>query len=145
MLCMAAGNAFAAETTKPWLLFKPIKTVDDLKRELAAASVVHRPVVVVVRAEWAVSGIELERKTLTDTDVQAALNGIVQMRIDVTANDDEDKKMFPYLDIFGPPVVLFYGADGKEKRNLRVVGFMKAAQFAAVVRQAVAPATQPTQ
>ena len=38
--------------------------------------------------------------------------------------------------------LLFYGADGKERRNFRDVGFMKAAQFAAVVRQVVAPATQ---
>ena len=49
-----------------------------------------------------------------------------------------------HFGIFGPPTIAFYGADGAERRNFRVVGFMKAAEFAAVVRQAVAPATSPT-
>jgi hypothetical protein len=38
-----------------------------------------------------------------------------------------------------------YGAGETERRNFRVVGFMKAAEFAAVVRQAAAPAAQPAQ
>ena len=45
--------------------------------------------------------------------------------------------------IFGPPTIAFYGTDGEERRNFRVVGFMKAAEFAAVVRQAIAPAAKP--
>jgi thiol:disulfide interchange protein len=40
----------------------------------------------------------------------------------------------------GPPTIAFYGANGTERRNFRVVGFMEAAQFAAVIRQAVASA-----
>ena len=66
------------------------------------------------------------------------------LQADVTANDDDDKALLKHFGIFGPPTIAFYGADGVERRNFRVVGFMKAAEFAAVVRQAVAPATPPT-
>ena len=65
------------------------------------------------------------------------------LQADVTKNDDEDKALYKHFGIFGPPTIAFYGADGMERRNFRVVGFMKAAEFAAVVRQAVAPATPP--
>ena len=65
------------------------------------------------------------------------------LQADVTANDDEDKALLKHFGIFGPPTIAFYGADGVERRNFRVVGFMEAAEFAAVVRQAVAPATPP--
>ena len=51
------------------------------------------------------------------------------------------RRCYEHFGIFGPPTIAFYGADGMERRNFRVVGFMKAAEFAAVVRQAVAPAT----
>jgi thiol:disulfide interchange protein DsbD len=123
--------------------FKRFKTVADLEREVAAAAASGRAVMVDFYADWCVSCIEMEHKTFTQPDVQAALANVVLLQADVTKNDDEDKALYVHFGIVGPPTIAFYGADGKERRNFRVVGFMKAAEFAAVVRQAVAPATQP--
>jgi thiol:disulfide interchange protein DsbD len=121
------------------LPFKRFKTVEDLEREVAAASAAGKSVMVDFYADWCVSCIEMEHKTFTKPDVQAALADTVLLQADVTSNDDEDKRLYKYFDIVGPPTIAFYGADGKERRNFRVVGFMKAPEFAAVVRQAVAP------
>jgi len=134
---------FAAQQTH--LEFKRFKTVADLEREVAAAAASGRAVMVDFYADWCVSCIEMEHKTFTQADVQAALTDVVLLQADVTNNDDEDKALYVHFDIVGPPTIAFYGADGKERRNFRVVGFMKAAEFAAVVRQAVAPATKPAQ
>jgi thioredoxin:protein disulfide reductase len=133
---------FAEQQTH--LKFKRFKTVADLEREVAAASAAGHAVMVDFYADWCVSCIEMEHKTFTQPEVQAALKGVVLLQADVTKNDDEDKALYVHFGIVGPPTIAFYGADGKERRNFRVVGFMKAAEFAAVVRQAVAPAT-PTQ
>jgi thioredoxin:protein disulfide reductase len=122
------------------LEFKRFKTVADLEREVAAASAAGKTVMVDFYADWCVSCIEMEHKTFTVPEVQAALANTVLLQADVTANDDEDKALYQHFEIVGPPTIAFYGADGKERRNFRVVGFMEAAQFAAVVRQAVAPA-----
>jgi thioredoxin:protein disulfide reductase len=122
------------------LQFKRFKTVDDLQREVSAASAAGKPVMVDFYADWCVSCIEMEHKTFTQAEVQQALQGVVLLQADVTRNDDEDKRLYRHFDIVGPPTIAFYGADGMERRNFRVVGFMKAAEFAAVVRQAVAPA-----
>jgi thiol:disulfide interchange protein DsbD len=127
------------------LEFKRFKTVGDLEREVAAASATGKPVMVDFYADWCVSCIEMEHKTFTVPEVQAALKGVVLLQADVTANDDEDKKLYTHFGIVGPPTIAFYGADGKERRNFRVVGFMEAAEFAAVVRQAVAPAASNPQ
>jgi thiol:disulfide interchange protein DsbD len=124
------------------LEFKRFKTVADLQREVAAAQVSGRAVMVDFYADWCVSCIEMEHKTFTQPEVQAALKDVVLLQADVTKNDDEDKALYVHFGIVGPPTIAFYGADGTERRNFRVVGFMKAAEFAAVVRQAVAPATQ---
>jgi thiol:disulfide interchange protein DsbD len=85
----------------------------------------------------------MEHNTFTEGAVQSALANTTLLQADVTANDDQDRELLKHFGIFGPPTIAFYGVDGTERRNFRVVGFMKAAEFAAVVRQAVAPAAPP--
>jgi thiol:disulfide interchange protein DsbD len=125
--------------------FKRFKTVAELEREIAAAAASGHAVMVDFYADWCISCLEMEHKSFSQPEVQAALKDVVLLQADVTKNDDEDKALYVHFGIVGPPTIAFYGADGKERRNFRVVGYMKAAEFAAVVRQAVAPATQPAQ
>jgi thiol:disulfide interchange protein DsbD len=126
------------------LEFKRIKTIADLEREVAAAKAAGKSVMLDFYADWCVSCKEMEHKTFTQPEVQAALTNTVLLQADVTVNDDEDKALLQHFGIFGPPTIAFYGTDGEEKRNFRVVGFMEAAEFAAVVRQAVASGPAPT-
>lgn len=126
------------------LQFKRIKTVADLEREVAAAKAAGKSVMLDFYADWCVSCKEMEHNTFTVAEVQTALADTVLIQADVTANDDEDQALLKHFEIFGPPTIAFYGTDGEEKRNFRVVGFMEAAEFAAVVRQAIASAPQPT-
>jgi len=134
---------FAEKQTQ--LDFKRFKTVADLEREVAAASAAGKAVMVDFYADWCISCLEMEHKSFSQPEVQAALKDVVLLQADVTKNDDEDKALYVHFGIVGPPTIAFYGADGVERRNFRVVGFMKAAEFAAVIRQAVAPATKPAQ
>jgi thiol:disulfide interchange protein DsbD len=124
--------------------FKRIKSLSDLEREVAVASKAGRSVMLDFYADWCVSCKEMQHNTFTAPEVQQALANTTLLQADVTANDDADHELLKHFGIFGPPTIAFYGADGVERRNFRVVGFMKAAEFAAVIRQAVAPAAQPT-
>ncbi len=126
------------------LEFKRIKTVADLEREVAAASKAGKSVMLDFYADWCVSCKEMEHSTFTEPEVQAALANTALLQADVTANDDADHALLQRFGIFGPPTIAFYGADGTERRNFRVVGYMKAAEFAAVVRQAVASPSTPS-
>jgi thiol:disulfide interchange protein DsbD len=129
-------------TQQKQLEFKRIKTVADLQREVTSASNSGRSVMLDFYADWCVSCKEMEHNTFTESDVHSALANTTLLQADVTANDDEDRALLQHFGIFGPPTIAFYGADGMERRNFRVVGFMKAAEFAAVVRQAVASTPQ---
>ncbi|HRX89833.1 MAG TPA: protein-disulfide reductase DsbD [Steroidobacteraceae bacterium] len=120
------------------LEFTRIKTVADLDSAVAAASNAGRSVMLDFYADWCVSCKEMEKYTFTASSVQAALGNTVLLQADVTANDADDRALLQHFDIFGPPTIAFYGPDGIERRNFRVVGYMKAPQFAAVVRAAVA-------
>ncbi|MGH8259938.1 MAG: thioredoxin family protein, partial [Steroidobacteraceae bacterium] len=120
-------------------VFQPIASVADLDRAVAAAHDADRPVMLDFYADWCVSCKEMEKYTFTDPAVQAALSKAVLLRADVTRNDADDQALLAHFGIFGPPTIAFYGTDGDERRNYRVVGFMKAAVFASVVRLALAP------
>ncbi len=111
------------------LEFKRVKTVADLEREVAAASAAGRPVMLDFYADWCVSCKEMERFTFTDPGVQAELALVVVLQADVTANDVEDQALLQHFGILGPPTLVFFGADGRERSDYRVVGFKPAAEF----------------
>jgi thiol:disulfide interchange protein DsbD len=116
--------------------FQRIKTVADLDRELAAASVAGKTAMLDFYADWCVSCIEMEEYTFTDAGVQAALSNTVLLQADVTKNDDEDKALLERFGVFGPPTIIFFGTDGQQRRGYEVVGYMKAKDFAEHVTEA---------
>lgn len=119
---------------QPQLQFKIIKTTADLDRELAAAN--GRPVMLDFYADWCVSCKEFEKYTFSNPEVMAALQGAVLLQADVTANDDADQALLKRFGLIGPPAILFFDATGHERRNYRVVGFMKPEQFRPLVEAA---------
>lgn len=121
----------SGEATARQAVFKPIKSVSDLERELAAAAGAGRPVMVDFYADWCVSCKELERYTFSDPTVIAALDRFVLLRADVTANDEQDRELMQgRFAIPGPPAILFFDAEGRELRGYRIIGFIPAREFA---------------
>jgi thiol:disulfide interchange protein DsbD len=132
---LAPIPAFATRAHE--LPFRSIKSVADLDREIAQAKVQGRGVMVDFSADWCTSCREMERYTFTDAAVQAALNTTVLLRANVTQNDADDQALLKRFGIFGPPTIAFYGADGQERSQYRVVGYMKAQAFASRTRAAL--------
>jgi thiol:disulfide interchange protein DsbD len=131
----AFGGRAPAEETR--LGFKRIKTVDDLEQEIAAAAGAGQPLMLDFYADWCTSCVEMERYTFTSAAVQEALAGAVVLQADVTANDEHDKALLARFRIFGPPTIVFFGPDGRERGGYRVVGFKSADDFARHVRSAI--------
>jgi thiol:disulfide interchange protein DsbD len=122
------GGAMVAEEAHE-LPFKRIKTVDDLDRELAVAVSQGKTAFLDFYADWCVSCKEMEAYTFADSDVRAALSNTVWLQADVTANDDADQALLSRFGVFGPPTIIFFGADGRQRRGYEVVGYMKAEDF----------------
>ncbi len=128
------GGAIVAEQRE--LAFQRIKTTADLDAAVAAAARQGKSAMLDFYADWCVSCIEMEKYTFIDAGVQEALSNTVLLQADVTANDDEDQALLKRFGVFGPPTIIFFGADGVQRHGYEVVGYMKAKDFAEHVRMA---------
>jgi thiol:disulfide interchange protein DsbD len=111
------------------LPFTRIKSVADLETALAGAAAEGRPAMLDFYADWCVSCKEMEHYTFTDAGVQAELEGALLLQADVTANDALDQALLQHFGILGPPTIVFFGPDGQEKKEFRIVGFEPAEDF----------------
>jgi thiol:disulfide interchange protein DsbD len=126
-----------ASATAP--AFVPVRTLAGLQAELARAKAAGRPALVDYYADWCVECKEMERRTFADPRVRQALAAFHLVRADVTANDDEAKALLDLYGLLGPPVTLFFGADGVERKAHRLQGFLSAEEFLGHLRAIAAP------
>ncbi|MFE8713028.1 protein-disulfide reductase DsbD [Aeromonas allosaccharophila] len=108
--------------------FVRIKTLDDLKVQLAAAR--GKPVLLDLYADWCVACKEFEHKTFSDPAVRERFSQMVLLQADVTANDDADIELLNSLNVLGLPTLIFFDREGKELTGQRVTGFMGPIPFA---------------
>ena len=121
----AAITADASQTTPQFIR---IKTLDDLKVQLAAAR--GKPVLLDLYADWCVACKEFEHKTFSDPAVRERFGQMVLLQADVTANDDADVELLNGLNVLGLPTLIFFDREGKELTGQRVTGFMGPIPFA---------------
>jgi len=132
----SASSGGGATASTPKLAFEPIKSVSQLDGVVATAKAAGKPVMIDFTAEWCISCKEMEKYVFSNPQVQAALANAVLLRADVTANNDDDQALLKRFGIYGPPSIMFFGADGTERRNFRVVGYMAAEKFQSHVTNA---------
>ena len=98
-----------------------------------------KPVMLDFYADWCVSCKEMETFTFSDERVKKQLDGMLLLQVDVTANTDEHKALLKRFSLFGPPGIIFFDAQGREIRGLRVIGYQNAERFLKTLSLATAP------
>ena len=115
-----------AATEETGLAFERVTTLAALDVRLKNAG---KPVMLDFYADWCTSCKEMERNTFSDHQVQAALKGFVLLQADVTANSKDDEELLKHFGLVGPPGILFFDGQGKEREDLRVIGYLAPEQF----------------
>jgi len=129
----AGGSSSAAAGTH--LQFTRVKSVAEL--DAAIARNTGKPVMLDFYADWCVSCKEMENITFADPRVQAALQGVVLLQADVTANSEDDKALLKRFGLFGPPGILFFDRNGKQN-PFKVIGYEKPEAFLESLKKALA-------
>lgn len=116
------------------LRFKKVASSRELDVALADAHLHGRPVLLDFYADWCIACKEMDRDTFGDPAVSKVLDGFDLLRADVTGNTEQDKALLKRFNLVGPPGVIFFGANGQEARERRVIGFMEAPDFLKVLQ-----------
>ncbi len=122
------GTPNASDTSSP-LRFETVDDQDALNARLEEASAQQRRTLVEFTADWCISCEVIEEEVFGDARVQAALEDVQLLRIDVTDNDAADQAIMQSLGVVGPPTLMLYGTDGRERRGSRIVGEVSAEAF----------------
>ncbi|MDP1708600.1 MAG: protein-disulfide reductase DsbD [Gammaproteobacteria bacterium] len=133
---VAGADRAISAAALPALPFKQIKDLAQLQDEIMQARAAGKPVMLDFYADWCVSCKEMEKYTFSDPAVQQALSVAVLLQADVTADDATDRDLQKTLGVFGPPTMIFYGPDGQERTEYRLIGALGAKKFLTHVRSA---------
>ena len=113
--------------------FTVVRSVAELDAALRSTD---RPVMLDFYADWCVSCKEMERFTFTNAEVQKKLAAALLLKVDVTANNDDDRELLRRFRLFGPPGTIFFDARGQEVAAARTVGFQGSTRFLETLRTA---------
>jgi thiol:disulfide interchange protein DsbD len=123
----ASGAVTQASNHNDW---QTVTTPAALDSALAQAKAAAKPVVLDWYADWCISCKVIEHEVLTAPAVQRQLEKYTLVRFDMTESNADQRALLDRYQLFGPPALLFFDANGSEKTSARVVGETNAGEFA---------------
>ena len=128
-LAFAAAPANASSAQPTSLRFEPVASEPELQARLATARASGQVTLVEFYADWCVSCKVIEKEVFGDPRVQRSLAGVLLLRADVTANDARHRELMRTHQVIGPPTVMMFDTEGRERREARLVGEFTVDQF----------------
>ncbi|MNJ30023.1 Thiol:disulfide interchange protein DsbD precursor [compost metagenome] len=124
------ANSSPSNQTSSVSAWQTVTTPAALDSALATAKAAGKPVLLDWYADWCISCKVIEHEVLNAPAVLPQLKDYTLLRFDITASTAEQRALLDRYQLFGPPALLFFAANGSEKTSVRVVGETNAGEFA---------------
>jgi thiol:disulfide interchange protein DsbD len=102
--------------------WQTVTHASELDRILAESKSAGQPVLVDWYADWCISCKVIEHEVLPDPKIISQMGAFRLIRFDLTDSNPEQRALLDRYKLFGPPALLFFGKNGNELENVRVVG-----------------------
>jgi thiol:disulfide interchange protein DsbD len=127
---VASASSQTAATSGAW---QTVTTPAALDAALAEAKATGQPVLLDWYADWCISCKVIEHEVLNAPQVQGQLSAFKLLRFDITESSAEQRTLLDRYQLFGPPALLFFAANGSEMNTDRVIGEINAGEFAQIL------------
>ena len=108
-------------------------SVGALDRAIAS----RRPAIVEFGADWCLPCVAMAKTTFVDADVARESERFSMLKADVTESTPANDALLGQFQVLGVPTIIFYDGAGEEVD--RVVGYVDAQRFAAMMRKVAGP------
>jgi thiol:disulfide interchange protein DsbD len=112
----------------PWQEYDP--------QLVAAAQRGSRPVMIDFTSRTCQPCRDMERDVFSRRAVARAAEPFLALRADLTEDNTANRALADQFGVKAFPTIVFFGADGKERANLRLVGYERAESFVQRLEQA---------
>jgi thiol:disulfide interchange protein DsbD len=123
-LATSSFNQQRASSLHEWIV---VRNQHELEQALAQHQ--NQAVLIDVYADWCVACQPIERDVLPSAAVQAAIENVVRIKLDLTHYEASQEIILKHWQILGPPTVLFLDPSHQEIRELRLTGTYSAKQL----------------
>ncbi len=124
---VASNTTFAQPTAKQQAIV--INSQQMLQKYLTKAQDEHKLVMVDLYADWCIACKEMENRVLYTPEVSSKLSNLYWLKFDMTDFNDDHKAFLAQYQLFGPPAFLFFGFNGEEIADARIVGELDKTAF----------------
>lgn len=132
-------HPFTVHTQAQHVPFTAVHTLDELQQHIQNST---KPVLLDFYADWCIACKEMDLFTFSRPSVQAKMAQFTLLQVDVTRNSADHRALLRAFQLFGPPGIMLFGADGKVA--VRIVGFQDEARFLQSLDKALSTfTTQP--
>jgi thiol:disulfide interchange protein DsbD len=129
---VASKTVSSSETTPA----NAINWLPYTKERIARAAADKKPVIMDFYADWCIPCKELEKFTFSDPEVIKLSSQFVMLKVDLTHTADPlSRQLRQEYGIKGVPTLVFLSEEGKELKELRVVGFVDKDEFLPVMKK----------
>lgn len=113
--------------------FELVTSLEQLQQKVANSD--GRYTMVDLYADWCIACKEFEHLTFPKPEVQAQMQNMQLLKVDVTKNTLKDQAVLEHYQVLGLPTLLFFSPDGTDLTQARVTGFKNASEFSAHLQQ----------
>ena len=125
---LLSPNGMGTKNRYEHIVINDYRAMQELR---AAAAAAKQAQIFYYYADWCISCRELEWLVFSDPQVAAKLAQLEMVKVDVTKNDAEAKRLNQEFDIFGPPTLIFIAKDGRHLEDWTLIGTFSKATFIA--------------
>ena len=130
-----AYNTFASEYSVPVNLqsvtqpFTTVHSQSELNEKLKAAKLTDKPVFVEFYASWCSDCQAMDKGVFNQPDIQHLMAEFKTIRVDISENTDEVKRIKNTYAIYGIPTLLFFDSKGNKMVAMNSAGFVSKAKM----------------